>query len=145
MISSNVLVFWCNLSNRGQSRWVLKKRLRICRMSSFSLKAQVQILSGKQVSQKLYNEQCLGARQERTFLFVYINLVIECELPLDASARVSLWKIYAFSEYFLLSQIYSGKLLPKRMQSEGKLKAPHTELVNKSGQRLGTSWCLKCP
>lgn len=72
----------------------------------------------------LLPEQCLGAPQQRTFLFVCKNLVVECEFPLDASARASLWKTCAFSEYFLLIRIYAGKLLHKRMQSEAKLEAP---------------------
>lgn len=40
----------------------------------------------------LLPEQCLGAPQQRTFLFVCKNLVVECEFPLDASARAPLWK-----------------------------------------------------
>lgn len=63
-----------------------------------------------------------GAPQEKAFLLVCIHLVIECEFPLDSSPKVSLWKACAFSEYFLLIQIYAGKLECKK--SEGKLEAP---------------------
>lgn len=101
------------MSAKGTSMYLLEELKFIClnflqglfTLWSFSLKALVQELSQIQVivpaseeqSPKnftlfLLPEQCLGAPQEKTFLLVCMHLVIECEFPLDASAKVSLWK-----------------------------------------------------